>query len=187
MDIYDIQTNIWLNNLPSLSISHRRFCCQVANDYLFAIGGINGGAATIDRIEKIYLKNMSNIQNEQWQTLSERLTQTKRSFRCATIGDLIYIVGGWNANVGAANIPRVDRINTLDDSVNWDSSLSSGLVGVGLVATSDRILHSIGGANLGFANRVTRRWQYSSKLPSLSPTPSPTTSPTTITKYPTNE
>eukprot|EP01084_Bolivina_argentea_P230803 389374_1 len=178
--IYDIETNMWFNNLPSLSTGRGLFCCEVSNDYLYAIGGLTVNSTT-NTIEKIYLGDMSNIQNEQWSTLSATLTEAKDSHICSTVGNDIYIVGGENNN---NYLSTVDKIDTITDAVVKDSDISPARCNAG-VANANTVLYVIGGAD-GSADEATNVFEFSSKVPTLSPTEDPSTFPTiSPTKYPT--
>eukprot|EP01084_Bolivina_argentea_P052822 96993_1 len=173
--IYDIDTNEWIDSLPQLIVSRFAFCCEIVGDYLYAIGGQNPVTANTNTIEMIYLKNISNIKNEQWMLIEDRLSQAKRGHRCSAIGNNIYIVGGYDCC--GHHLKTVDRLNTMIGSVIWDSNMIYGRFGVALVK-ADGFFYAIGGGDFSGSDDVTNAFEYSSKIPTLVPTMNPTVNPT---------
>ncbi len=85
--------------------------------------------------------DVSNIQNEQWHTLSASLTEAKNSHICSTVGNDIYIVGG---DTDAGNyLSTVEKIDTITDTVGMDSDISPARCNVGL-ANANTVLYVIG-------------------------------------------
>eukprot|EP01084_Bolivina_argentea_P287771 493802_1 len=193
--IYDISNNIWLSNPPDMRRNRRIFTCNVVNQYMYAIGGEtsynNQGQYPIytNSIEKLYIGNMNNIQNENWIQLSNTLVDPTAFTRSVVVNDFIYIIGGYQSNPFGytSKVYIIDTNN--NDNVYVDSNMAYALSSVNTIFLNNYI-YIMGGHDGGLIptisplNEVVDIWQISSYIPTPAPTATPITSVPT-TKYPT--
>eukprot|EP01084_Bolivina_argentea_P074439 135047_1 len=191
--IYDISAKSWVPNVPDMNERRSHCPCQVHNNWLYAIGGRSFCCPNnwLNSVEKLYVGDISNIQNQQWILVTQTLSQAKSHSRSIVSDDSIYIIGGFiNVDTATNVVERIDTTN--NDAISVDSTVSTPLMNTAAMNTAavmarDRI-YVFGGytwdaGSLKFINS----WSKSTLLhPTLNPTRTPTTRPTAVpTMYPT--
>eukprot|EP01083_Nonionella_stella_P145334 455190_1 len=176
--IYDINTNQWLSDGPSLRTPRMSLSCIIVNHLLFAIGGYEGDATDtyLDTLETLDVSDMSSIQSKQWQYLDNTLNTARGGTRAVSHGSDIVVIGGKD-NTKA----RVTEINIID-TINGQIYVGGQLAFATSYAASiivDNILYVFGGLGI---NGGEKRYQYAA-MPTTPPSHYPTLTPSS---YPTN-
>eukprot|EP01084_Bolivina_argentea_P073146 132741_1 len=166
-EIYSLNNLQWFTG-PRLQTARDSHTIRISNDYLYAIGD----ALTI---EKIYIKDIENINNYQWNYLNDTLPNGNDIlyFRSVLHNNYIYIM----------TLDGIHAINTADDTITNGINTMVQPVRNGGAVVVGNILYYFSGYCVSCDN-VYDNWQYA-LLPTLSPTESPSSVPTTITLNPT--
>eukprot|EP01083_Nonionella_stella_P182221 655066_1 len=187
--IYDINTNQWLSNVPSLNTPRMSVSCIIVNHLLYAIGGSEGAVfylGELDTIETLDVSDMSSIQAQQWQYLNSTLRTARGGTRTVSHGSDIVVIGG--DDIAGDRVADINIIDTNNGQIYIGGQLAFGTSYAASIIV-DNILYVFGGfTNTGGSER---RYQYA-VMPKTSPTtypPSnPSRNPTNVpSQYPTND
>eukprot|EP01084_Bolivina_argentea_P055962 102480_1 len=167
--IFNTITANWTgpDNTPRLITRRWQHCCQVSTaKYLYAIGGVANTT-----IEKLYVGDMLNINNYNWEALTDTLSIKRLDAASVVYDDFAYIIGGNNGLKfsEAQNFDVVDVLNMRSDKVFTTRSLCKPLGSAVAVVLLDEIW--VFDHREGYA-------QYLNLLPTPSPTLAPSTNPT---------
>ena len=113
LSIYDTNYNRWLPlNTPSMIYARIGHNCIARNNYLYIFGGYinNQQTLTTNTIEKLYIGNVDNIDQQNWTLLNDTLDNAIAFMRIAEINGLIYIIGGYSEETNSS----VNTVNILD-------------------------------------------------------------------------
>eukprot|EP01084_Bolivina_argentea_P271939 462854_1 len=180
--IYDFSINSWITNGPSMLHSNEDFACTVhaISQYLYTFGGIRNNIE-LDSVAAIDVSDMNNINTKNWAYLTDTLTVARRYLVCVVYNQFIYIIGGWNLDLGGYYYTRVDVLDTETNTITLDSNMVNKAASVAAIVAADYYtLYVFGG------------WDGSSRLniiqytnfPTLKPTNIPTLPPTHAVVYP---
>eukprot|EP01083_Nonionella_stella_P249405 862451_1 len=113
VQIYHLTDDQWLSNIPSLNAPRAYSTCMVANNKVYAIGGLDDQLNQLDSIEVLGVWNMAAISSTSWYLFGCTLQKPRMHLRAALYGtDMIYVVGGeYMFNQQSS----VDIINTVTD------------------------------------------------------------------------
>eukprot|EP01084_Bolivina_argentea_P214458 364069_1 len=170
--IYHFENGVWFNGPDMIEIRSALSCYSI-NGYLYAIGG-DHCCTSLSSVEKIDIKNISNITSKSWSYISSNLTEKKNLLRTIAFNDNLYMIGGRGA--GMVVFDTVDRMYT--DVIDSDNSLPTNLAAVCAIRTSSRI-YVFGGEN---ATDWTQNIYWTElEIPTEEPSENPTYDPS---KYP---
>ena len=170
--IYTLWRNIYILNAsnlswtfigtPSMSTSRKYHSCTIEPDegHLYIIGGHESGFETyinntryLDTIEKLYVKDIANINRYNFTTLTNTLTSAKRLTRAILYKTNIFVVGGDEKD---SESDSIDLIDTRTDSVILWGRLYEGIHAVSPIIVAGR-LYVFGGWVNGSS---VDYWQY---------------------------
>eukprot|EP01083_Nonionella_stella_P176169 615720_1 len=181
--IYNISSNSWLENVPSMQTNRASFSCIVQNNKLFSIGGWTSTAPYyLDSIEVLDVST-TNLYNNfmiKWQYI-DSLNAPREHTNAVGYMDKVLVIGGGPSGNGGGSSDAIHVINTVSDTVTYyDESLVTGVYDSAPVVV-DGTLFVFGGYRYGIS--ITNNWQYT-LLPTQNPTVQ-TTNPTSVTPSPT--
>eukprot|EP01083_Nonionella_stella_P202500 739757_1 len=177
--IFDMTTWSWRDDGPSMTYPRSSHACSVdaATETLYVVGGWDG--IYLDTVEMIDVSDMIQINNVQWNTLSDTLSVARCCLRCVVYHEFVYILGGWN---GFKNIQTVELIDTTTHSITSGSNMKTAVNRHSqIIFPPTNTLYVFGGTD---SNNALNIMQYA-VLPTI-PTPSPTQHPTANTVGPTS-
>eukprot|EP01083_Nonionella_stella_P308232 1086595_1 len=178
VQIYKINDNQWLSNLPRLQNFRYSLPCAVVNNHAYAIGGEDDAYSILDTIEVLDLSNINIDSFNPWYYFSDTLTLPTYAGRSVVHGTDIYVIGGCIGTLCEA-VTTVGIINTITGQYNDISdSLAYGVAFAPSIIVGDT-LYVFGGCDRGSALSL---YQYS-----RIPTPNPTMQPTEATEQPTKQ
>ncbi len=162
-DCYDLASDTWkvLEDCPR---GRDHFPAIVVDDKLYAIGGRDTSYHTEDNFGAFFDATIREVDcydfnNNQWQTLSEKLPVGTAAGGIANINDTIYYFGGESNQDTAHNETQCLDINTL----KWhlDAPLQRGRHGTQAVVYDDSIYIASGSGNRGGAPELSSMEKYS--------------------------
>eukprot|EP01083_Nonionella_stella_P190836 706692_1 len=160
--MYNISEDEWLTNVPQMLQERGNFALEISNDYVYAIGG----HSIPDTIEKLYMGDIHNIGQEEWQVVQHASSTS------------LYLSGSFRTIAYDNHIIIIDKIQiyelyTVDDVVSQSGSLSVPSVATAPVLHNDHI-YVFGGENTysGFLDTLQYIALYTNH-----PTPAPTLPP----------
>eukprot|EP01084_Bolivina_argentea_P223067 377486_1 len=178
VQIFNISSNSWLVNVPSMIRGRAQHTSVVHSNYLYMIGGYNMIERALIYIEKLYVGDMNNIQNENFFEIAGlQLSTDKYSLRAVCHGSNIFVIGGYIRVISTSGQQFVDIIDTATDTVTSDSILNTKVGKPAVIIVNER-LYVFGGGNFDSGQPTISTWQYST-VPTDNPTMHPTQSPTT--------
>ncbi|XP_036339616.1 kelch-like protein 12 [Rhagoletis pomonella] len=86
---YNLATQTWME-LPAMVTSRGSVCVATVNGNIYAIGGYDGSNRVLGTMEKLNLTN-----GKKW-TLLRKMSMPRRNATALAIGELIYIIGGFD-------------------------------------------------------------------------------------------
>eukprot|EP01083_Nonionella_stella_P176167 615715_1 len=193
--IYNISSNSWLENVPSMQTNRASFSCIVQNNKLFSIGGWTSTAPYyLDSIEVLDVST-TNLYNNfmiKWQYI-DSLNAPREHTNAVGYMDKVLVIGGGPSGNGGGSSDAIHVINTVSDTVTYyDESLVTGVYDSAPVVV-DGTLFAFGGYTYGTGYPNTNNWQYT-LLPtqtqnptSHNPTSVPSSNPTQIPTFPSKE
>ena len=140
-----------LSGNPIMSERRRGHACIVEPDggYLYVIGGFVLETGLMDSILKLYVKDITNIQEYSFTTLTNTLSRRTSNMAAALYKTDIYVAGGlWR--------DQIDVIDTKTDSVMLWGRLCEELPYASTIVVGDR-LYIFGGGN---SLDASGHWQY---------------------------
>eukprot|EP01083_Nonionella_stella_P106019 305362_1 len=198
VQILNMQTQKWLNNVPSLLEERRGQSCIYINDKIWSIGGYASDSSSKGNVLSIeYLaateSAISDIRNQNWRYNADSLPHAIDSSRCLGINDDILLIGGYNSEL-QQYLDTIYTIDSFSGFVSLSGHLAKPVTGTAAVYANDMI-YAFGGWTVltdektnGLLLKETgyccwAGWQTKSITtpPSDSPTNEPSTSPS---KYP---
>eukprot|EP01083_Nonionella_stella_P065519 171755_1 len=176
VQIYDIETDKWLNGVPSLNKTRGNLACVTVDDTLYAIAG-NGHDGYLKSIEILDISgDLKSIQSQEWQMLNAQLRTALAGIRAVTYGEHIITVGGMTANKDVSS--DINVINTKTETVDYGSLVVAVKYTAPIII--DHTLYVFGGKKsngYGFSNyqylalhEIDRSSPERSRYPSVSPT-----------------
>eukprot|EP01083_Nonionella_stella_P037675 102680_1 len=185
VQIYDMNTQQWLANIPSLGTPRMSVSCVIVNHLLYVVGGWKGDIAYIylDTIETLDVSDMSSIQTQRWQYLNATLNTARGGTRAVLHGSDIVIIGGQDNYMR-----RTADVNIID--TNAVQRYIGGQLAFATCYASTIILGNILYVFGGMGNTgLEKRYQYATMPTGTSttyPTHNPSSNPTNIpSQYPT--
>eukprot|EP01084_Bolivina_argentea_P025613 47628_1 len=190
--IYSIINNVWLpmDDIPKLNRQRSEHACITHGNYHYVFGGtIASSPFTLNTVEKLFIADLDNINETNWITLNDKLSEHESNMRVAIHEDNIYRVGGFSSGF---NSIKVDVLDTNTDSITIFNKLLFATHSSGVIVVN-HILYSFLGR--GFVGSYDK-WQFcvlcNESCPTVSPTIQPTNEPTiqptvSPTIQPTNE
>eukprot|EP01083_Nonionella_stella_P058905 154181_1 len=172
--IFNISSNTWLTNAPSMDTSRNAFSCIIHNDKLFSIGGHEHNVAPyyLDSIEVLDVST-ANLHSfaVQWQYI-DPLNMPRARTNAVAYMDKVLVIGGEPSGNPGGSSNAIHVIDTVSDTVTYyGDSLVTGLYHTASVVVNGA-LFVFGGQT----DSIVDIWQYT-----VLPTPEPTTSnPTSI-------
>eukprot|EP01083_Nonionella_stella_P157617 511902_1 len=189
--IYNISSNSWLENVPSMQTNRASFSCIVQNNKLFSIGGWTSTAPYyLDSIEVLDVST-TNLYNNfmiKWQYI-DSLNEAAERTNAVRYMDKVLVIGGASPTRLSNAIHVIDPVS--DTVTYYDESLATAVRNSASVVV-DGALFVFGGSTPGVGWGIAQTWQYttlSTPTPTIStkePTIIPTSAPTLLpTVYPT--
>eukprot|EP01083_Nonionella_stella_P228355 809352_1 len=198
VQILNMQTQNWLNNVPNLLEIRIGQSCIYINDKIWSIGGYESmifpdkpTALSIEYLDAS-TSAISDISNQNWKYNADTLPHAIDSCRCITINDDILLIGGYNSETNTY-LDTIYTIDTLSGSVALSGHLAKPVTGTAAVYVND-VIYSFGGWTV-LTNENTNGlllkdsgyccwsgWQTKTLTvpPTKGPTPTPTQSPTPV-------
>eukprot|EP01084_Bolivina_argentea_P059021 107732_1 len=164
--IYNVVTDKWLLNIPSLNMARRGHACIIHNNILYAIGGLGYNGAhkiCLDSIEILSITDPSNIHNKHWSFISTLNTPISGS-RAVVYGSDILILGGEGHGYYANEINVID---TITNKVSIKGYLDIGLDTTAAIIVNDTA-YLFGGKSSPSSNGILSSWRRK-----ILPVPSP--------------
>eukprot|EP01083_Nonionella_stella_P010837 30796_1 len=123
---------------------HEFACLSGTEEYLFVIGGGDGGGSDAMNTVQIY-----RISDNQWLQNVPYLNTKRMSLSCLVSGDTLYAIGGdegsiYLDSIETLDITNMDAISTKTWDINWADPLTSGRKGTRAVVYGTDI-YVIGG------------------------------------------
>eukprot|EP01083_Nonionella_stella_P274577 932123_1 len=139
VQIYNINDNQWLSNVPTLQQPRGHLACAVVNKHVYAIGGytnVQGSGLILDTIEVLDLSNMSLDSFSSWYDFSDTLTVQRTGSRSVVHGRDIYVVGGCTTikciGSGTTTVGIIDTVtgqyNDIDDSLAYGVVVAPSII-----------------------------------------------------------
>ena len=141
--IFDINTNQWINNGPSMIQPRRSLSCNIHNDILYAIAGTTTNNVLLNTVDIINIpSDITKLNESSWMRLSDTLSNALQNQASVVYDDSIYVIGGYRTVSGAyTNV--VDIIDTKTYSISFDSYLAYILA-----SSAVNIVQSIAGSKI---------------------------------------
>eukprot|EP01084_Bolivina_argentea_P151528 264472_1 len=184
VQILNLETNIWLQNVPLMKENRRYLTCEVANDYLYAIGGEGMEWKQLNSIEILYVGDLKNIHYAAWTYIDSLAVPVIGPTSVVYQNDII-VIGGFYIDTNIFVVAYNAEINVIDTNNNTVTSgghLAYAAYSISAVLIYP-VIYGFGGYNdYMHAMGLLDHWQYVFLHPTLEPTLSPTMDPTV---YPT--
>lgn len=163
VQVLDLETTLWLDNVPSMTYNRHRHGCIVVEGELYVMGYV----AEVEMIEIV------DIESKSWYTLNDSVIPNGlQYFGIAEVGGIIFIVGGMRS------MTYIDDIYTID-TVSKTTSVSADTLPYSLgymaLVYAKGIIYGFGGTSDGTVHRAD--W-VSYVVPTSDPTEDPTGDPT---------
>eukprot|EP01084_Bolivina_argentea_P057661 105347_1 len=178
VEILMLDTMQWLQNVPNTRVPGRRgHSCNFdpITSSLYAIGGqyYSNGSIPLSSVETFKF-NVENINDQSWQILDDTLTDPVFYVRSIWVDKIIYIIGGYNHDIGG--IDKVHIINPITQTISLLPDRLPNRFSLNALAANKNVIFVFYNAEYWFMNVI----------PTSSPTNSPSQMPTTPTYSPTN-
>eukprot|EP01083_Nonionella_stella_P010367 29533_1 len=152
--IYNISSDLWLINVPSMDTNRARLSCIAHNNKLYSIGGFS--ASILDSIEMLDVST-TNLHGfaTTWQYI-DPLNTPLRLTSAVRYMDSILVIGGYT---GQDSSNAIHVIDTISDTVTYYSeSLATAVYATApvVIDANDGTLIAFGGSSSGSINT----WQY---------------------------
>ena len=159
MYILNLSTRIWsLQDNPQLLQTKSEPACVVEPDsgYLYVIGGLYCHT----KIQKLYVKDMLNVNKYNFTYLTDELHHCRANTRAIVYKTDIYVIGGGYTGPSSEYLKEIELIDTTTDSITLFGYLAQGVFGATPMAVefdSFTAIYVFGGwAESGIINK----WQY---------------------------
>eukprot|EP01083_Nonionella_stella_P186416 682331_1 len=151
VQVLDISTKQWLDNVPSMLNSRKWFACIVDpnSNFLYAVGSHSSSLKSIERIQT------HNITFNAW-NVSDNLSAAVGFPRCVYLYDKIWVIGGYYGTYGSPIWNTDVHLIHSNGTVSLYSNVSYGQYGAPVIFTSDTIYVFGGRSSPGTSSAVVR-------------------------------
>eukprot|EP01084_Bolivina_argentea_P212665 361448_1 len=170
---YNLTSHSWSSEItiPTINMARRRHACIISNNYLYIMGGRSQSGSRILTIERIYIMDILNIINYQWQLLSTTLPAAQEGglsgINVDPSGNL-YMAGG---NEGSLKTNTVSMLNIRTLLIEKSLPLPVTNAYHTAVTTRDNQFFLFGGiCRTSPCDYTLKQYMYSNILPTKSPT-----------------
>eukprot|EP01084_Bolivina_argentea_P212664 361447_1 len=178
---YNLTSHSWSLEItnPTVTVTRNNHECIIANDYLWIMGGVTPEDQAIKTIERIYIMDILNIHDYQWQLLSTTISNS-RGFGITVdpTGNLYMIGGSPSVSYSVQRTDVVDMLNIRTLLVEKSLPVPQTMARNSVVTTIDNQF-LIFGRTRSFVNPPSGtmsaasdgQYLYSNVLPTQPPTP----------------
>eukprot|EP01084_Bolivina_argentea_P216204 367338_1 len=155
VQILEIDSLMWLNNIPSMNYKRRLSSCNFNknNQKLFAIGGWTGNART-KSIELLH--NFFNCSSTSWRTIADTLSIAINGQASVLYDNYIIVMGG---RTGPQRVDEVYIINTITETVTMRGYMDYPVSGA-----ATRLVNNMIYVFGGTSSSAVDTWQYADAL-----------------------
>eukprot|EP01084_Bolivina_argentea_P049350 90772_1 len=160
--IYSIKDDKWLDNFPFMQSTRFAHSCVVYGNYIYQIGGIEGGLNS-DTIEKLYIDNdtiNNNFTNSNWEYINYTLPSGVFSTRTVIYDNKIWIFSGPTSTQIDILDPTTDEIIKTAQTLQYSGHTAM------VINVDDKIYYFGGWHKQGYP---LNKWQYVNFLQTSEP------------------